>query len=330
MKRCIPVLLLWLLCCITNIQAQDFRISKFKENMLDLSAASAAVKDRNGDVCAIIKFSSRDTKFVFEPNMGAVKTEKRVGETWLYVPPKTKRITIRHPQLGILRDYAIPVDIEQKMVYEAEIEITNKEYLNSLLESKTDTVRIVQMKDTVIYREKERQSHTIIGVGFNALSIMGPSAFLGFHVKGHLLEAGVTLGLGKAMGISIYQADNAAFWGTYDYKPLRFFARYGYDFTLSSWVVTPQVGMALTNINGTEIHKGATGSNLFEKSHAVSATVGCRISYRLGKAVRLQLTPEYDVAVKKSNGYNILKDFDSKVKSWGSGININAGVAFYL
>ena len=331
MKRIIPFFLLWM-CCMVSIQAQDFRISKFKENMLDLSAASSGIKDRNGDACAIIKFSSRDDKFVFEPNMGVIKQEKKVGETWLYIPASTKRITIRHPQLGMLRDYSIPVVIEQKMVYEAEIEITNKEYLRSLLETKTrtDTVRIVQRQDTIIYREKERHFHAVLGLGFNVVGVMGPTAFLGFQLKSHSLEAGTTVGMGKVQGVSLYQTDNSAYWGTYDYKPLRIFARYGYDVNAGALVITPQAGVAFNNINGAEMRRSASGMNLFGKAHVVSATLACRIGYSLGKAVRLQLTPEFDLGIKKSKGYDYLKEVDSKIKSWGTGVSLSAGVAFYM
>lgn len=320
---------LWL-CAAMNIHAQDFRITKFKENMLDLSAARAAVKDNNGDLCALIKFSVRDDKFVYEPNMGVVKTEKKVGETWLYVPQKTKRITIRHPQLGMLRDYNIPVDIEQKVVYEAEIEILNKEYLNSLLEARSDTVRIVQVRDSIIYKDKERSFHLMAGVGFNVASIMGPSALLGVKMKKHSLEAGTIIGIGKVQDVSIFQSNNSAFWGTYDFKPLRFFVRYGYDVSASTFVITPQVGVALTNVNGAVMRRSASGIDLFGKSHVVSATMGCRFGYNLGKRLCMHVSAEYDVAVKKSKGYTILQDFDSKIKSWGSGINLNAGIVFVL
>ena len=313
-----------------SLHAQDFRVTKFQENMLDLTAARAAIKDNNGDLCALIKFSVRDEKFVFEPNLGVVKTEKKVGETWLYVPAKTKRITIRHPQLGMLRDYTIPVEIEQKVVYEAEIEILNKDYLNSLLEARTDTVRIVQVRDSVVYKETERPFHVLAGAGFNVTSIMGPSAFIGFKVKQHSLEVGTVIGLGKVQDVSIYQVSNSAFWGTYDFKPLRIFARYGYDISASRFVITPQVGVALTSMNGAEMRRSASGVNIFGKSYVGSATAGCRFGYRLSKALCLHVAAEYDAAVKKSNGYSVLQNFNSKIKSWGSGFNLNAGMVFYL
>jgi hypothetical protein len=236
-------------------------------------------------------------------------------------------MTVRHPQLGVLRDYQIPVSIEQKMCYDCEIEITDRAYLASLLKARTDTVRIEVKKDTIIYKEKERNFHVNMGAGFNVMSIMGPTAYLGFNVKNHAVEAGVTIGMGKVEGISIYQADNGAFWGTYDYKPLRIFMRYGYDIETGPVIITPQVGAAFTNVNGAELRRSANGTGIFAKTHAVSATVGCRVSYPVGKMLRLQLTPEFDLGVKKAKGFTILRDVDSKIKSWADGLNINAGVA---
>ena len=42
----------------------------------------------------------------FSTPLGIVKRIDKVGEIWLYVPRGTRKITIKHPQLGVLRDYA--------------------------------------------------------------------------------------------------------------------------------------------------------------------------------------------------------------------------------
>lgn len=331
MKRLNLLLLLWVFCAAA-LQAQDFRITKFQENMLDLTAARAAVKDNNGDLCALIKFSVRDDKFVYEPNMGVVKQERKVGETWLYVPKQTKRITIRHPQLGVLRDYVIPVTIEQKVVYEAELQITNQEYLRSLLQrAKTDTVRImVPQEPTVLEVEAKRNVHLDLGVGFNSVGIMGPTAHIGLNVGNHVVEAGATIGISKSEGISIYRKDNAAYYGTYDYSAMRFFARYGYNFEATSeLLITPLVGAAINNISGAEVRRSPNG-DVFSKVNSVSATIGCRVSYCMGNVVLLFLMPEFSVGVKKDDSFIVLKDYDSKIKSWTDGIGLSAGVVFHF
>ena len=88
-------------------QSQDFWISDFHKNMTDLSAISSNVKDVNGNPTALIRFAVRDSKFVFNANLGIVKQEKKTGEVWLFVPVGTKRLTISHPYLGILRGFEI-------------------------------------------------------------------------------------------------------------------------------------------------------------------------------------------------------------------------------
>ena len=301
-------LLLWLTGTIA-VQAQDFKITKFDENLLDLTAARADVKDNNGDPCALIKFSVRDLDFKYEPNMGVVKKEQHVGETWIFVPSGTKRITIRHPQLGILRDYVIPVSIEKKVVYEAELQITDEEYLRAK-------------------RQTERNFHLDLGVGFNVMSIMGPAAYLGLNYKEHSFEVGMVFGISNVQNVSIYQTDNAAYYGTYDYSAMRFFFRYGYDIDASSFLITPLVGAAINNISGSEVKRGTR--DIFSKCNTISATIGCRVSYKISKMIRVQLTPEYDFGVKKDKSFDILGASDSTIKSWTDGLNINAGLTFHF
>lgn len=112
------------LFCVIQIEAQDFKIDNFHENVTDLTAARAGEKDNNGKYAALLRFAVRDNLFEFEPNLGIIRQENATGEVRLFVPEGTKRITIRHPKLGLLRDYVIPVAIQSKTTYDAEIIIT--------------------------------------------------------------------------------------------------------------------------------------------------------------------------------------------------------------
>lgn len=100
--------------------------------MTDLKAASSNVKDINGVVAALIRFAVRDTLFSFEANNGIIKRVNEVGEILLYLPTTTKRITIKHPNLGILRDYQLPVAVKSRTTYDAEIVITNADYMRRI------------------------------------------------------------------------------------------------------------------------------------------------------------------------------------------------------
>lgn len=122
----------FIVCYCIQLEAQDFRVEDFRENLTDLSAAMAGVKDRNNKDAALLRFSVRDNKFEIESNLGVLKQEQVTGEIHVYVPEDTKRITIRHPLLGVLRDFTLPLPIKSRFTYDAEIVITKKEYLQAL------------------------------------------------------------------------------------------------------------------------------------------------------------------------------------------------------
>lgn len=363
-KRSITGLFIWLLTAVV-VQAQDFKISRFKENIMDLTAAHASVKDKNGDACALIKFSVKDDKFDFEPNLGIIKTEKKMGEVWIYVPHHTKMITIRHQYLGVLRNYRLPVEIEQKVVYEADLEITNETYLNSLLlfgkaeippveiqkpvepevqkpvepevkpavgevkpaelEAKPSAEDVKPIKATL---KSDRDLVFEFGAGFNALGIMGPTAHIGVNYKNHVLEVGATLGISKVKNVTIYEPESNAFWSTYNYGAMRFFARYGYNIEISSFVITPMAGAAINNIKGEELERGE--GYLFEKINTISVIGSCRLSYCINKTFRVYVCPEFSVGIKKDRSFNIIKEVDSKIKAMTDGFGVSAGFLIHI
>ncbi len=97
----------------------EMSVLSFRKVENDMAARIDAKKtDQNGDVCAIIKVETTQTGFSWEPDgLGIVHVSPQAGEYWLYVPYGAKRLTIKHPQLGILRDYLYPLSIEKATVY---------------------------------------------------------------------------------------------------------------------------------------------------------------------------------------------------------------------
>ena len=74
--------------------------------------------DQNGNLCALIKVENTLNGFSFNVGSLGVTAVRRVGgEIWVYVPFGVKRITISHPQLGVLRDYPFPCPIERGRTY---------------------------------------------------------------------------------------------------------------------------------------------------------------------------------------------------------------------
>ena len=118
MKR---IILLNLLFLSISVLAQNISISSFKLLDTDLTANTAGTMemDQNGETSALIKVVTTQTGFTFDGGaLGIVKTVQKPSEIWVYVPRGLKKITISHPQLGIIRDYYFPVAIEAARTYE--------------------------------------------------------------------------------------------------------------------------------------------------------------------------------------------------------------------
>jgi hypothetical protein len=102
------------------VSAQNISVQSFKPLPNDLDArVHHPMRDQNGQLCAIIKVVTTQTNFEWEPDgLGIMAAQPKTGEYWLYVPRGARRLTIKHPQLGLLRNYMYPVAIEEATVYE--------------------------------------------------------------------------------------------------------------------------------------------------------------------------------------------------------------------
>ena len=110
-----------LLLCTATINAQSLSVSSFRLLESDLTANTTGTieKDQNGEVAALIKVVTTQTGFSFDGGaLGIVRTIQKPSEIWVYVPRGLKKITISHPQLGILRDYYFDRSIEAAQTYE--------------------------------------------------------------------------------------------------------------------------------------------------------------------------------------------------------------------
>ena len=106
---------------VATVHSQSISVCSFKLLDSDLTANTAGTmeQDQNGEVAALIKVVTTQTGFTFDGGaMGIVKTKQTPGEIWVYLPRGSKKITIKHPQLGVLRDYYFPVSIDAARTYE--------------------------------------------------------------------------------------------------------------------------------------------------------------------------------------------------------------------
>jgi len=100
---------------IAQIAVKSFRILPTDQT----ARITDPMIDQNGEKCALIKVVTTETGFGWEGGMlGITKVEPKLGEFWVYVPHGAKKITIKHAQLGILRDYIYTEAIYEATVYE--------------------------------------------------------------------------------------------------------------------------------------------------------------------------------------------------------------------
>ncbi|MDD4847411.1 MAG: PEGA domain-containing protein [Bacteroidales bacterium] len=119
--------LLVLVFIVTLCHSQEMAARWIGKNTMDLTARTNAVKDINNEVCAIIKIRTQQRGFSFDSHQ-IEKTEEKPdrAEIWVYTSWGIKKMTVMHPQFGVLRDFIFPENIEKECVYEMEL-ITERE-----------------------------------------------------------------------------------------------------------------------------------------------------------------------------------------------------------
>lgn len=116
------VIVLYIICLLANVcMSQNISVISFRVLDTDLTANTAGTieMDQNGETAALIKVVTIHTGFYFDGGaLGIVKTVQKPSEIWVYVPRGLKKITISHPQFGLLRDYYLKIPIEAARTYE--------------------------------------------------------------------------------------------------------------------------------------------------------------------------------------------------------------------
>ena len=115
------IFLLFLTLLSLKLSAQSISVKSFQMLVGDMTTTSLEGKriDQNNEVCALIKIVTSQKGFTFEAGaLGVVDSQQRNGEIWVWVPRGSRKITILHQQLGVLRDYRYPVEIQADRTYE--------------------------------------------------------------------------------------------------------------------------------------------------------------------------------------------------------------------
>ena len=120
MKR-IHIILLFL-ATIFCLQAQNMTVESFELLPHDLTANIEGTQrfDQNTrKMAALIKIETTAKGLHFDGGMIGLVGDPvyKIGEVWVYIPEGAKKITIRHAELGTLRDYYYPETILSGKTY---------------------------------------------------------------------------------------------------------------------------------------------------------------------------------------------------------------------
>lgn len=119
MKRLIAIFSIIALAAVAAV-AQTMSVAGFEERPMDMDArVTHPVTDPNGQTCTLIKVETTQTGFGFDTGViQVVKTEQKIGEVWVYVQPRVKKITIMHQDYEPVRDYYFPTGaLKEATVY---------------------------------------------------------------------------------------------------------------------------------------------------------------------------------------------------------------------
>lgn len=281
--------------------AQNIQITKFERNPTSLIASMNQVVDNAGNACAVIRFWYSGEEFIIEPNLGVLKKEEYPGETRLWVPKGTKRITVRHKNDKPLRGYTIPIRVEAKTDYDADISISS--------------TPITTLSRSYVY----------LNAGYNIMSLSGPSVAIGANMKHHQIELGVVYGLNKTDSLFFFGNDGDLL-ADLHYNAIKVGLSYGYEIPVSDFFsITPMVGGSYNAYIGDEA-SGISKSSKYKNGNSISVSGGVRLSVAFSSHFKLCVTPEYQSAVYKDETCKLVSKYDDNMKNWHTGFNLNVGL----
>ncbi len=213
---CLINLILTLFIGNIDAAAQRFSVESFRQLPNDVSAFINPVKDLNDESCGLIKVMAPED-FVFSTPLGIVKRTDKVGEIWLYVPKGTKKLTIKHPEWGVIRDYILPEKIDGHITYELRLSTpavaVNAPPQEKIITTVRDTLVLTRI-DTLVIRPTKKNipldlsAFATIAYGGRAQTLSGGLMFVAMkrhgvfaHISSDFGSIGSTIGVCDKNGL---------------------------------------------------------------------------------------------------------------------------------
>ncbi len=177
--------------------------------------------------------------------------------------------------------------------------------------------------------EKKIESNSFYLEGkFQVGMMMGIGASIGTYINKFNVEGTFLLGLVESEEIAWKSTTQSGSLGySYTYKPMFYGLKLGYGITTgSSFRITPQVGIGISSISGSQVQGGKGTDPDATNCYAVPASVGVRLEYLFTRNFGISASPEFGFTVMSSDTYTKLSDVSSKVKGFSSGFNARVGI----
>lgn len=328
--------------------SQELKIQSFTLSPTEIIHSGDRRKDLNGENCALVKVQVVDGIDRVEGNIiGDI--DSRGTEKRIYLTQGTKAFRLyphNHLPINITTtDFDID-ELEGNRVYILRLtdDADEKETISEEKpeESRQPLTHISNGQSSVYSADNSQQAsrpsktyhssnadfYVYAGLGFNAISAMGPSIHFGASYSKFHLEVGYVLGLDKVENITFTLPSASSPFEAYDYSDSKFWLRAGYSFGEDKFCVSPQVGASFNMISGKAVSGFTNSSDFFKESYPMSAFAAVRLSYEVANHLRIHLTPQYDFSIGGDQVFEAIKQGDSKIKAWGEGFGINAGILY--
>lgn len=327
--------------------SQELKIQSFALSPTEIIPSSEQRKDLNGVNCALVKVQVVDGIDRVEGNIiGDIDsrgTEKRV-----YLTQGTKFFRLyphSHLPVSITTSEFDIEKLEGNRVYI--LRLTGDADEKKAEPKKEDKREEPRQQPTETYRDQtsgyndsyyqqpsrpvksryvsDAEFHIYAGVGFNAISMMGPSVLVGASYGMFSLEGGFVFGIDKVEDIHL---SAPSFSEAYDYTNSKVWARLGVNFDIDKFRISPQAGVTFNMISGKIASGASSTTEYFKDSNPMSLFAAVRLSYEVVDHLRVHLTPQYDFSIGGDQIFEVIKQGDSKIKAWGEGFGINAGIIY--
>lgn len=123
MKNLVMKMCSFMVLCmgVMTMNAQEIKVKSFQKLDRDLFARTNPRMDLNDDPCTVIRFITPGKGLEFEGNVVG-EPLYFAGETVVYMTKGSKRVTIKHPEYGVLR-YEFPEKLDRQCVYEIPLKL---------------------------------------------------------------------------------------------------------------------------------------------------------------------------------------------------------------